>query len=54
VNLEDEHIEGGVPVDIEVSLDPADEANGVDTIIEAAIEYLTSQKKFKPRLLPEK
>jgi len=39
-----EHIEGGVPVDIPVTLDPADEARGVDTIIEAALDFLLTGK----------
>lgn len=33
-----EHLEGGVPVDIYINLDPTDEANGIDTIIEKALE----------------
>jgi len=34
------HIEDGVPVDIQVALDPADEASGIDTIIEEALKRL--------------
>ena len=33
-----EDIEHGVPVDIRVDMDPADEANGIDTILEAALD----------------
>ena len=38
VNPQGEHIESGVPVDISVDLSPDDEANGIDTILEAALE----------------
>jgi C-terminal processing protease CtpA/Prc len=38
-----EHIEITVPVDIRVDLDSADEANGVDTIIEAALATLVGR-----------
>jgi hypothetical protein len=34
------HIEEGVPVDVQVTLDPADEAAGIDTIIEEALKRL--------------
>ncbi|HKK61531.1 MAG TPA: S41 family peptidase [Bacteroidales bacterium] len=40
LNPHDEHIEGGVMVDIRVDLDPEDEAEGIDTILEVALEYL--------------
>ena len=38
VNPEGDHIESGVPVDIAVDLDPGDEAAGVDTMLEAALD----------------
>ncbi len=38
VDLQGEHIESGVPVDISVELSPDDEVNGIDTILEAALE----------------
>lgn len=34
------NVEAGVPPDLRVDLDPADEANGVDTILELALEEL--------------
>ena len=37
VNVDGEHLEVGVPVDEEVHLDPEDEQDGVDTIIEYAL-----------------
>jgi hypothetical protein len=37
VNPEGEHIETGVPVDIEAAMQPGDEARGIDSIIEAAL-----------------
>lgn len=37
VNVEGEHLEGGVPVDIEVALLPEDERENIDTIIEYAL-----------------
>ena len=40
VNLQGEHIESGVPVDIALDLNPEDEANGVDTILETALDIL--------------
>lgn len=39
-DCEGRNIEFGVPPDIEVHLDPTDEANGVDSIIEQAMEEL--------------
>jgi len=33
-----EHTEGGIPVDIRVDMDPLDEAAGIDSIIESALE----------------
>lgn len=44
VTPQGEHIEPGVPVDIEVSLDFEDEVNGIDTLIESAIKYLKDKK----------
>lgn len=38
INPQGEHIENGVPIDISVELSPVDEAKGVDTILEAALE----------------
>lgn len=40
VNLADEHIEFGIAPDYNISLNPEDAQNGVDSIIEAAIYYL--------------
>ncbi|MDZ7846447.1 MAG: S41 family peptidase [Owenweeksia sp.] len=40
VAMDGRHLEIGVPVDVEIDLDEADEANGVDTIIEGALELL--------------
>ena len=40
VNLKQEQIENGVMPDIKVDLKPEDEAKGVDTIIERAIQFL--------------
>lgn len=40
VNLEGEHLEPGVPVDIELELLESDAQNGFDTLIEAALELL--------------
>ena len=37
------HIEGGVPVDIPVEMDPEDEADGIDSIFEAALDILTDR-----------
>ncbi|MDD3011375.1 MAG: S41 family peptidase, partial [Bacteroidales bacterium] len=37
------NIEGGIAPDIWVSLNPEDEANGVDSMIEAAVAYLNQQ-----------
>lgn len=37
VNVDGEHFEIGIPVDVEVHLDPEDEQEGVDTIIEYAL-----------------
>lgn len=39
-NPDGEHLEFGMPVDIAVDLAPDDEAEGTDTIIERAIEWL--------------
>jgi len=39
-DAEGNNIEGGIEPDIWVSLNPEDEANGVDTMIEEAVEYL--------------
>lgn len=36
------HIEPGVPVDVKISLDPADERKGKDTMIEKALEIILS------------
>ena len=33
-------VELGIPPDIDIDLDPADQANGVDTILEAALAYI--------------
>ncbi len=44
------NIEGGIAPDIYISLDPADEANGLDTMIEAALEYI--RMKNRPPLEP--
>jgi len=41
ITPEGKHIEPGVPVDIEVSLDEKDERNGIDTLIEKALEILS-------------
>ena len=40
INIDGEHLEPGVPVDIAVDLDRTDEDNGVDTILEAALDAL--------------
>lgn len=40
VNVDGEHLEFGVPVDQQVHLDPNDERDGVDTIIEHALTLL--------------
>jgi hypothetical protein len=40
VNPQGDHVECGVPVDISVELSPDDEANGVDTILETALDIL--------------
>ncbi len=40
VDPEGNHIEEGVAVDVQVTLDPADEAAGIDTIIEEALKRL--------------
>lgn len=45
INLQGEHIEFGVPVDVDVSLNPLDEQAGVDTIIETALEWLDEAYK---------
>lgn len=37
---ESKHVEHGIAVDIPVNLDPADEAAGIDSIIEAALDLL--------------
>jgi hypothetical protein len=34
------NVEGGIPPDVQLDLDPADEANGVDTILEEALRRL--------------
>jgi hypothetical protein len=39
-DMEGREIEHGVPVDIRIDLDPADEAIGIDSIIEAALDFL--------------
>jgi hypothetical protein len=38
INPQGAHIESGVPVDIAVDLDPGDEAAGVDSMLEAALD----------------
>jgi hypothetical protein len=43
ITPEGDHIEITVPVDIPVGLDASDEANGVDTIIEAALDVLLAR-----------
>ena len=40
VNIDKEQIENGVSVDIEQDLLPTDEAKGIDSILERALEYL--------------
>ncbi|MCA1760881.1 MAG: peptidase S41, partial [Bacteroidales bacterium] len=40
VNPQGEHIENGVPVDVKVALNAEDEANGIDTILEAALDFI--------------
>jgi len=40
VNPKGEHIENGVPVDVKLELNDEDEANGIDTILEAALDFL--------------
>jgi hypothetical protein len=42
INLQGEHLEPGVPVDIELELLESDAQNGFDTLIEAALELLNS------------
>jgi len=44
INPQGELIENGVPVDISVELSPVDEANGFDTILEAALSILKPDK----------
>jgi len=44
INPQGEHIENGVPVDISIELSPVDEANSIDTILEAALSILKSDK----------
>lgn len=39
INPKGEDIEGGVEVDQKVDLDPGDESNGVDTILEVALDH---------------
>src|SRR5690606_17978268 len=39
VNVNKKQIENGIPVDMEQYLLPADEAKGIDTILERAIDY---------------
>jgi hypothetical protein len=36
--MQGEHTEHGVPVDIRLDLDPADEALGIDNILETALD----------------
>jgi len=36
------NIEGGIPPDVPVALDPADEQNGIDTMIESALRLLSN------------
>jgi C-terminal processing protease CtpA/Prc len=38
ITPEGEHTEGGIPVDMRVDMDPMDEAAGIDSIIEAALQ----------------
>ncbi len=38
INMQGEHTEHGVPVDIRLDLDPADEALGIDNILETALD----------------
>ena len=40
VNMEGEHIENGIEVDVRKDLHPLDEALGIDTILEYALDYL--------------
>lgn len=40
---EGKHVEHGIDVDIPVNLDPADEAAGIDSIIEAALDLLRNR-----------
>lgn len=40
INNDGLHFEPGIPVDMPVALEKSDENNGVDTIIESALEYL--------------
>ncbi len=40
LTLDNFNVEDGVPPDVQVDLDPADEANGIDTILELALEEL--------------
>jgi hypothetical protein len=40
IGNEGQHLEIGVPVDLEVGMDPADQASGVDTILESALDLL--------------
>lgn len=42
VDADGNHIESGVPVDIRIDLDPVDESIGVDSIIEEALNRLSS------------
>ena len=42
VNIDGEHLEPGVPVDYEVSLIQEDELEGVDIIIEFAIDRIVN------------
>jgi hypothetical protein len=44
LDLEGNHIEFGVPVDISVTMTPEDEAAGVDALLEAAIGYIKSKE----------
>ncbi|MCA1747180.1 MAG: peptidase S41 [Bacteroidales bacterium] len=43
VNPEGEHIEHEVPADIQADIQPGDEARGIDSIIELALQYIRNE-----------
>jgi C-terminal processing protease CtpA/Prc len=43
VNMQGEHIENGIEVDIRKDMHPLDEALGIDTILEYALDYFPTE-----------